>query len=648
MRQLFLNRIYLILMILGTGIAASAQQGQAIFSTGEQAVSAREFLQDHPEAIYLDDTATLCQAIRNYADFRTEVCEARRLRLDTTAQYRKAMQYARQRCLDRQILGGRESRMMIGYIMDHSQYQYLVSYIRVDISANNYSDTSTAYRKASRIRDMIQEGRDMETLARQLSDDPSAKYNGGYLGWVSPIDFGAGYDVHGYIYSHHSDGTSISRPIRSGNSYYVIRLGGRRGAIDTVTISPIMIRKRMRARINDSLRKLAADIVEQLGTGKSFDALQLEYSDIKFSETLPLAKAYAKYSTHLMDPADNERYTKLIETPDYYLIARIDQRHALQPNNAYRRLVADRMPGSMLHQELHVRYMDSIRDASNYQMQGNLSVICRMMPDSAVFDAQWEPGSLRNLQQTLFTYGGQAYTYADFAQYIQATQYRTGYGKIPAYVGQRYADYLDMLNTRQAYSSIEGSPEYREWMESYSRMALGELLRSTPEYPRGNPGMEQAAQYYRASGMAISSGNVILMRLYDYQSDANRKKAQKVAEALAQGSGISVPFVTQAENGTYSIGQHPIADRIIDGINSKTYRMPADRVIFLDDIHSFAIVDVLRNPEPIPYSDLQDLVAPLIIHHERDIWIEGLREKHQLSIDPDACKMVREGGKWKE
>lgn len=632
----------LLLAMLTAYISALAQGGQAIFQVGGQDVYAGDFLHHHPEYTAGGDTSGLCRALQQYADFRTMVCEASRLRLDTTTLYRKAMDYHRHQEIQAHITSSPRASKIVQELILQSKYQYRVWLMRFDIYSNSHGDTATAYRKAIRAKEMAASG-SFEATARQISDEPSTKSNGGYLGWASPVNIPAGHEILEYIYAHHNGGSSISRPIRSGNSYYIVIADGRRHAIDTLGISPIIIRKTPRARINDSIRTLMLGIEDKLKAGADFGQLQTEYSDIKFGQRMSLEQACRTYSTHIADNIKEGGYSPMMETPDFFCIARIDYTHALDVSISYQKALRERIPGTVVYQNMSQYFMDSIKSISGYSKKGNLAVIAKLMPDSTIFEAKWQPGNLGYLSQTLFTYGGQNYSYADFAEYIKATQYVTAYCKIPEYVEERYQDYLNMITASQAYALMEQSnARYRKALANDSHEALHAMLRLHPSHPKGMPTMQQALQYSRETGLSPKTSHSIRMRLYSYHDAANKKKAMKNAEALAMDSTAAPGLATLAESGTYQLGMSEAADMIIAGLDSGKYRMPANRLIYLDQINSFAIVEIDQRPEPLSDSETYSIVASNCAAHIMESWMSNLRQRHGLAMQPNACQTVAE------
>lgn len=635
-----LRRIYLLIILTTAISAASAQETGAIFKIDGQSIYAGEFVRDCAGRLAEGDTTGLYSLMVEYADFRLLDAEARHQRIDTTAQYANAVNYISHSLLSRHIAESPESQRAIAGMASHSQYQYCVSYIRIDIYSNSHGDTSQAYAKAERAISRINSGTPFETVARQMSDAPDCKINGGYLGWVSPIAFKAGMPVCNYIFSHYGDGHKLSRPIRSGSSYYVMLLAGRRPAIDSVTVSPLIIRKRASARYNDSIRGLYASIIEKLDSGADFQPMQYEYSDIKFSETLPLSEAYAKYSTHLLDSTAAEGYTQLIETGDYFLIARIEGTSQLIPDQSYSQKLQEQIAGTETYREAYKLFLDSIRGISNYSTKGSLSAVCRLMPDSSIFEARWNPGDLRHLSQTLLTFGGHDYSYADFASYIYNNQYTTGYSKIQEYVSMRYREYIDALTLQEAYKYLrQNDNTYKTRYQKSITATRAEMLKSSREYPRPSADTMAVMAYYRENMRPMTTGYTLNLEMYDYQNPANKKKAVRSLEAMAGGAILSDPILRPAGKGTYQLGQDPTADRIISGFDSGRYN-EGDRIIYLDDINTAAIVSVAGSPEELPKEEIFALARPQYNRSRLSHYISRLRSKHTLQILPGAYETL--------
>ena len=84
-----------------------------------------------------------------------------------------------------------------------------------------------ALAKANETRAKLVAGADFATLAKEISDDPSAKTNGGELGWFGPAKMDPSFTKAAFDLKNVGD---ISEPVKSRFGYHLIVLEGRHPA----------------------------------------------------------------------------------------------------------------------------------------------------------------------------------------------------------------------------------------------------------------------------------------------------------------------------------------------------------------------------------------------------------------------------------
>ncbi len=617
---------------------------QPLFSIAGKDVTANEFRRECKDVVDGADTSGLYSLMMDYADYRLVVHDARVRSCDTTATYRSAMRHYSDMLMYRYVANNPHSQAQINKLFQHSGYQYKLWVARIDIYANSGRDTSSAYSKAMRLIDRIGQGRRFEDVAIQFSDAPESKYDGGYLGYVSPIDFHVGEEVEDYIFEHWNDGEEkVSRPIRSGNSYYIVKVGGRRRAVSSVNVSPIIVRKQARRHVNDSLRTLFGSIYSDLSSGaKSFEALQSQYSDIKFAEQLPLAEAYRKYTTHLADIEGVGKYSRVIETPNFFCILKLNSQTPLEIDDNYRKWLDTRIYSSNLFAESYDGFLDSLRTAMGYRKTSGLDKICRLMPDSAIFEGKWDPGLLRGLDGELFTFDGKSYSLKDFAEYIESTQYSTGYMKITDYVAQRYDDYLNLLTQDAASKVIGNSDYYKQEMAYYSNAVCYDIVNPDRKFTANALDTAKVYRFYKDSKMSCKTSHVLNIRFFDYFSESNRKKAMKVSSVLATNPQYAYDHnvMKAGDSGIFRKGDNSLADKIIGGYDSGRYNATDNKVIFFAENHTVAIVDVEQKPVDLPEDELFQTVSPLYLKQQKEDYLRQLRSKYNLVVLPGASQVL--------
>ncbi len=113
------------------------------------------------------------------------------------------------------------------YLLNKDRYrapeQVSASHILFDPAKHGGSDAAQALARETRAK--ILAGADFSKLAAELSDDPSAKSDGGRLGWFGPKKMDPAFSKAAFELAKVGD---ISEPVQSSFGWHIIRLDGRR------------------------------------------------------------------------------------------------------------------------------------------------------------------------------------------------------------------------------------------------------------------------------------------------------------------------------------------------------------------------------------------------------------------------------------
>jgi peptidyl-prolyl cis-trans isomerase C len=114
------------------------------------------------------------------------------------------------------------------YVMHKEQYQApeQVGASHILIDAKKHDDVA-AVALARQTREKLLAGADFATLAAEVSDDRTAKTNGGKLGWFGPNKMDPAFSKAAFALKNVGD---LSEPVKSSFGWHIIRLDGRRPA----------------------------------------------------------------------------------------------------------------------------------------------------------------------------------------------------------------------------------------------------------------------------------------------------------------------------------------------------------------------------------------------------------------------------------
>jgi peptidyl-prolyl cis-trans isomerase SurA len=168
----------------------NSAQPITVFTIAKQPVFASEFIYLYKKNNQkTENTDEKIQEYMNlFINFKLKVLEAYSRKMDTTETFQNELRTYREELkrpyraepddLNRLTLEAYQR------LMEEIKASHILITIAPDASP---ADTLKAYEKAQAIRKQILAGEDFEKLAREFSEDPSAKVNGGSLGYFTAL-----------------------------------------------------------------------------------------------------------------------------------------------------------------------------------------------------------------------------------------------------------------------------------------------------------------------------------------------------------------------------------------------------------------------------------------------------------------------------
>jgi len=160
-----------------------AASAQTLFRYGSDSVSVSEFMTAYRKN---NTSGKAGPSINEYLDLyiasRLKVKEARRLGIDTLPQMVTDLQNLRDQLAPNYLNELAGIDMLVKEAFERGKKNMRVSHIF--LSARD-GQADAARERAAQVLERLRKGVSFETVAREVSEDPSAKFNGGDLGWIS-------------------------------------------------------------------------------------------------------------------------------------------------------------------------------------------------------------------------------------------------------------------------------------------------------------------------------------------------------------------------------------------------------------------------------------------------------------------------------
>ena len=621
----------------------NAQQSEPIFVIDDKLeVYADEFWREYKQH-YDYEPDDLLSLIQNYANYRLHIYDAEQRHLDTAASVRKARDYYQNYLVINHIANNPKSQQIIKQLTRDCGTQYRVSHIQVNIDSNLPSDTAAAYFKAAKIRTRLTSGADFALVARQLSDDPSANFNGGDLGYISVLEM-PDYRFAQYVKANAND-NEFSQPVRTKKAYHIIKVSDSRPAVDSVSVSCIEIRKAKRWRIDDSLRNLANQICEKLKNGEDFFALQKKYSYQQGSQKLTLFEAVDLYGSQINNlKREGHFYATPADTYDAFLIVRLNKLYPRRDNSKMNETIKSRFVVSNKFKEFADEFLDSVKTVSGYSVSGEYGQLANAL-DETIFDGKWIPqDGLTLIDDKLFSFGGRNYSVGDFAKYIFETQKPCAVTSNSVYLDGKIKEMTDHLAFEAAKQMLlRRYPMYKVLLHEYTYPQLFALSDESSLSSSKASSRLEVEEYYHKHASDYLSGYLLYLRIFEPMQGASPKKLMKEANQLANTPSMkSTPMLQPVVADTFQLGQNPVADIVIRGFNSGEYSYPGDKVIKLNQENRIVIVKVLEEPHPMELNVIYPQVYADYQNSIKANFTDNLQKKYSLKISKNAETILKE------
>ncbi len=225
-----------------------------------------------------------------YIDYRLKVKEARSQGLDTLPGFRRELDGYRNQ-LAREFMASHEvTDELVNEAWERSQYDIRASHILLRLPAESSpDDTLEVYNRIRDVYNKLKEGADFAELAREVSEDPSARGsegspnqaarrgNAGDLGYFTVFDMVYPFESAAY----NTQPGEISEPVRTDFGYHLVKVTNRLPAMGEAEVAHIMLMTSpdMEAEEVAEKEQQIYDIYKRLQEGADFARMAEEFSE---------------------------------------------------------------------------------------------------------------------------------------------------------------------------------------------------------------------------------------------------------------------------------------------------------------------------------------------------------------------------------
>ena len=425
-----------------------------------------------------DLKAELDEYLELYINFKLKVMEAEALGYPERQSFQNEFGQYRDQLAQSYMTDNQASEKLMQEAYQRLKEEVNASHIliRVDETAPP-ADTLAAYQRMMDIRkQVVEEGKDFEALARERSEDPSAAQNGGNLGYFSALQMV--YPFENAAFKTPIGG--VSMPIRTRFGYHLVKVNDRRPSAGKVQVSHIMIRatEGMPEADMEAAEAKIRDIYRRLQNGENWFELARQFSeDVRTKSRggmLPWfgsGEMVVEFEEAAFGLDTLGQFSEPVQTAYGWHIIRLEDRQGLKPYVEMERELQERIGRDSRSQITQQAFMDRLMRENQLQVNTDVLEQALLTADSTLLMGTWViPNQPNLLSQTLMTLGGgtQVVEVGDFFQHVFAKQARSRYQVPRQYMMELYQQYReDAVLVYEREHLAEKYEDYRYLVKEY-------------------------------------------------------------------------------------------------------------------------------------------------------------------------------------
>jgi len=573
-----------------------------------------------------------------FINFKLKVAEAKKMGLDTVDKFVKELagyrtQLARPYLVDATLLDGLIAE---GYQRLSEEIHGYHILIKCDPGAAP-SDTLRAYQKIIQLRNKILNGADFQQVARESSEDPSAKENGGDLSYFTAFQMVYPFESAAY----NTPVGQVSMPVRTKYGFHLVKVVDRRDARGEIHVAHIMIRDKTedpnysKNKINEIYQKL-------LSKEKNFEELAAAYSEdgssAKKGGELPwfgINKMVTEFEDAAFDLKSNNDVSQPVKTSyGWHIIKRLDYK-PLAPFATMEKELKSKVQKDSRAEKTRSAFLKKLK--AEYQYEEIESTVLKLieLADTNVYKAKWAPKKSLG-KKTLCSIQGNKVSAQSFIDYIN--EKRPTKSKISPhdYISSELAVFCNDQVLKYEDKQLESKyPAFRLLMNEYRDGILLFELTDQKVWTKAVKDTTGLRQYYENNKYKYTWPDRAEISVFTCE---NSEYSQKVRALIAKGDmehpAIELELNTdgkqhvELDGGTYSEEDRPLLaqfDWRKEKINTTDLMVNGKSVV--------VCINKFLPTGPKKLTEARGVITSDYQNYLEKTWIESLRRDHQIQVN---------------
>ncbi len=588
--------------------------------------------------------AALDEYMQLFINFKLKVKEARVLGLDTVAKFKTELegyraQLARPYLTDTDVLN---ELMHEGY--DRLNQEIHASHILIKCEPNaSPEDTLKAFNKAMDIRNQILNGSDFTIVAKDRSEDPSAKENGGDLGYFTAFQMVYPFEDAAYK----ANTGDLTMPVRTRYGYHIIKILDKRTARGEILVAHIMIKEKKEEGGAANAEAKATEIYQKLLAGEKFDELSAKFSDdgssakkggeLPWFGTNKMVIEFEEASFALKNDGDISAPFKT--SYGWHIVKRL----AYKPVASYQEMekeIKGKVSKDQRAEKTKASFVAKLKKQYNFSYNKDVANLIAAKADTNVFMGTMKLKK-KELKMVLCTVDGKSYKVSDFQKSI-SSKMRVKTKQTPAeYVLEETKMFAENSLLKYEDSKLEGKYDaFRLLMNEYREGILLFELTDQKVWTKAVKDTTGLQAYYNTNKSNYMWPERAEVAIY---TCATGDIANKVRMMLSEGDD-NVKIANEINKDTQlnlQVEEGLFAKEDKDILSQVEWKAGISQNINYNDQVVIVLVKNVVASTPKKLTESKGLVTSDYQTFLEEQWIKELRAKYKFTINQDVLHSIK-------
>jgi peptidyl-prolyl cis-trans isomerase SurA len=258
-----LKYLFIILLFIGAKLFSQTKK-PILFKIDGTPYYSEEFINVYKKnlSVVSDKKTSVDDYLKLFINYKLKVKEAKIKRLDTFQKFRNELKQYKNNLVKPYLKDKDATNKLVAEAYQRLKSEVNVSHILVFLNDNaTPKDTLKAYNTLIEARNLVLNGADFGTVAKQYSKDPTVNENLGNIGYFTALQMVYNFENVAY----NTPVGEISMPFRTKFGYHILKVNDRRNAKGEVEVAHIMIKN------NPKYAKQKIDSIYQILTQTKTD-----------------------------------------------------------------------------------------------------------------------------------------------------------------------------------------------------------------------------------------------------------------------------------------------------------------------------------------------------------------------------------------